>query len=84
MTALPPLELDVRPIFAAGKPPFAHIMAAVRRLAPGQALRLVAPIQPVPLYQLLGQHGFTPSAHERPDGAWEIVFAPSGNGGENG
>ena len=76
MTSLPPLELDVRPLFAAGKPPLVPILNAVNRLAPGQALRLIAPIEPLPLYQLLGERGFTPESHQREDGAWEILFRP--------
>ena len=73
----PPFELDVRPLFAAGRPPLVPILNAVNRLAPGQALRLIAPLQPVPLYDLLSQRGFTPEAQERADGAWEILFRPT-------
>ena len=77
MTSLPPLELDVRPLFAAGKPPLVPILNTVNRLQPGQALRLIAPIEPIPLYQLLGERGFTPEARQREDGAWEILFRPT-------
>ena len=76
MTSVAPLELDVRPLFAAGKPPLSSILTAVNQLQPGQALRLIAPMQPVPLYALLGQRGFTAEPHERDDGAWEILFRP--------
>lgn len=69
-------ELDVRPLFAAGKPPLPVILAAVNQLKPGQALRVIAPMQPVPLYALLGQRGFTAEPRERADGAWEILFRP--------
>jgi uncharacterized protein (DUF2249 family) len=72
-----PLELDVRPLFAAGRPPLVPILNAVNRLEPGQALRLIAPIQPTPLYELLAERGFTAEPSERADGAWEIVFRPS-------
>jgi uncharacterized protein (DUF2249 family) len=71
-----PFELDVRPLFAAGRPPLVPILNAVNRLEPGQALRLIAPIQPVPLFDLLRQRGFTHEAREREDGAWEILFSP--------
>ena len=77
MTSLPPLELDVRPLFAAGKPPLVPILNAVNRLQPGQALRLIAPIEPIPLYQLLGERGFTPESRQRDDGTWEILFRPT-------
>ncbi len=77
MSPIPPLELDVRPIFAAGRPPLVPILNAVNRLLPGQSLRLIAPIQPVPLYQMLNERGFTPEPTERDDGSWEILFHPS-------
>lgn len=73
----PPLELDVRPLFAAGRPPLPAILDAMRRLAPGQALRLLAPFAPTPLYARLREQGFEPTATSRPDGTWEIVFRPS-------
>ncbi|HEY0966110.1 MAG TPA: DUF2249 domain-containing protein [Opitutaceae bacterium] len=71
------LELDVRPLVAAQQPPMAAILDAVGRLAPGQTFRLIAPFEPVPLYQLLASHGLTPSARLRDDGAWEITFRPA-------
>ena len=71
-----PFELDVRPLFATGLPPLVPILNAVNRLEPGQALRLIAPILPVPLFELLGQRGFSHEAKERDDGAWEILFRP--------
>ena len=77
MNPPPPFELDVRPLFASGRPPLIPILDAVNRLQPGQALRLIAPIQPVPLFALLAQRGFTPEAKERADGAWEILFRPT-------
>ena len=77
MNPLPPFELDARPIFAAGRPPLVPILNAVNRLQPGQALRLIAPMQPKPLYDLLGQRGFTAEPHERADRAWEIHFRPA-------
>lgn len=77
MTSMPSLDLDVRPLFAAGQPPLAPILNAVNRLAPGQALRLIAPIEPLPLYDLLRQRGLTPEPRHRDDGAWEILFRPA-------
>jgi uncharacterized protein (DUF2249 family) len=70
------LELDVRPYFESQRPPLAAILEAVNRLEPGQPFRLIAPFEPKPLYDLLGQRGYQASARERPDGAWEITFTP--------
>lgn len=72
-----PLELDVRPLLASGRAPMAVILSAVNRLAPGQALRLIAPFEPKPLYDLLGGKGFRASPRQREDDAWEILFEPS-------
>ena len=76
MTSLPPLEFDARPLFAAGRPPLPAILNAINRLQPGQPLRLIAPFQPLPLYELLRARGFTPEPSEREDGAWEVLFRP--------
>ncbi len=71
------VELDVRPLFERGRPPLAVILDAVNRLTPEQSLRLVAPFEPKPLYDLLGQRGYTAQPQLRPDGAWEILFQPT-------
>jgi uncharacterized protein (DUF2249 family) len=69
-----PLQLDVRPLVEAQRPPMGAILESVGRLAPGQALRLIAPFEPVPLYQFLAQQGFRHESHVREDGAWEVLF----------
>ncbi len=79
MSSLRPLELDVRPICSAKRPPLPAILDAVGRLEPGQDFLLIAPFEPAPLYQLLGQQGFTHAARELPDGAWEITFRSPAN-----
>lgn len=76
MNLPPPRELDVRPLIAAGRPPLQPILAAVGELQPGQALRLIAPFEPQPLYQLLRQRGYSAKPLSQPDGTWEILFEP--------
>jgi len=73
-----PLDLDVRPALARGEEPFAAIMSAVDRLVPGQALRLIAPFRPAPLFTVMANRGFACKDRQRPDGAWEVVFTPEG------
>ncbi|WP_347140627.1 DUF2249 domain-containing protein [Paracoccus sp. SSK6] len=80
MTAPDPFELDVRPQLARGEEPFGAIMAAADRLLPGQALRLIAPFRPAPLFGVMANRGFAASDRQRPDGAWEVVFAPLEDG----
>jgi uncharacterized protein (DUF2249 family) len=69
------LELDIRPLCEAQRPPLPAILDAVGRLAPGQALLLIAPFEPAPLYQLLGRQGFSHRNKTRDDGTWEILFS---------
>lgn len=70
-------ELDVRPLLAAGQGPMQAIMEAVRCLAPGEVLRLVAPFEPVPLYAKLGDAGFAHVTRRREDGSFEVTFTPA-------
>lgn len=70
-------ELDARPILRAGGEPFTAIMDAVRKLGPGQALRLLATFEPVPLYGVLAKKGFAHAAREIGGGDWEVVFTPT-------
>ena len=72
------VELDVRPILAAGGEPFGKIMETVAALGPGEGLRLLAPFRPVPLFQALGSKGFSYEAREIGDGDWEVLFQRDG------
>ncbi len=68
------LDLDVRPLLEAKQPPLNAILDAASRLAPGQALRVITPFEPVPLYNLLGKQGFAHEASRTDEGAWTIIF----------
>ena len=72
-----PHQLDVRPILRAGGEPFTVIMDAVRGLGSGQALRLLATFEPVPLYGVLAKKGFEHAAREIGGGDWEVTFTPT-------
>lgn len=72
-----PHELDVRPILRAGGEPFTAIMEAMKNLGCGQALRLLATFEPVPLYGVLAKKGFDHAAREIGGGDWEVLFAPT-------
>jgi uncharacterized protein (DUF2249 family) len=75
MTSTTPFaDLDVRPLFAQGRPPLPVILDAVSALPAGHGLRLIAPLEPTPLYTLLGKQGFRAEARAREDGSWEILF----------
>jgi len=72
----PMLELDVRPLCASGHPPLGAILNSVNKLQEGQALRLIAPFEPKPLYELLGKRGFSHVTKPHGDGSFEVIFAP--------
>ena len=76
MTAPAPLTLDVRHILRSGSEPFGAIMQNVRALVPGQSLRLLATIRPVPLFAVMAGRGFTHTAQPLADGDWEVLFTP--------
>lgn len=73
----PYYELDVRPILRDGGEPFSAVMQAVNALVPGQSLRLLATFKPVPLFHVLGNRGFEPTAREIGGGDWEVIFTPT-------
>jgi uncharacterized protein (DUF2249 family) len=76
--ATEPLVLDVRPIFAQGGSPCGTIDDAVARLGPGQALVLLVPFEPAPLFGKLGARGFTHKSEVQADGSYRIEFTPGG------
>lgn len=80
MTTHPPFELDVRPLLARGEEPFGAIMAAVDGLRRGQALRMLAPFRPAPLFNVMANRGFDCVDRQRADGVWEVTFTPQGAG----
>ena len=75
-----PREFDVRPILRSGGEPFQAIMEAVNGLRPAQALRLLAPFRPQPLFKVMEGRGFSYQAQEIQDGDWEILFTPKAAG----
>jgi uncharacterized protein (DUF2249 family) len=75
------VELDVRPILAAGGEPFGKIMETVAALGPDEGLRLLAPFRPIPLFQALGSKGFSHETRELRDGDWEVLFHRVGHDG---
>ncbi len=68
--------LDVRPDIEKGGDPFNRIMATVKTLKAGEALEVIAPFEPFPLYDVLEQRGFTHKATANTDGSFKVVFTP--------
>ena len=55
--------------------PIVRIFAALER-APGESLRAILPHEPLPLYPLLRERGFSYSGAQRADGAFELLIEP--------
>jgi uncharacterized protein (DUF2249 family) len=73
------VTLDVRGDIREGREPFSRIMQAVGQLQSGQALRLIAPFQPVPIFAVLARQGFDHEARPLVDGDWEVRFTRLGS-----
>lgn len=69
-----PIVLDTRPIFEHGETPCAAIDEAVTNLTPGQALVVLVPFEPVPLYAKLAREGFSHATQQSDDGTWRVEF----------
>lgn len=74
VTGIKGIDLDVRPIIAAGDDPLAIIMKAVKALAAGQALKVINTFEPAPLIRLLEQQGFTAAVTVISDNEVETLF----------
>jgi uncharacterized protein (DUF2249 family) len=74
-----PLELDIRPIFAAGSSPCGTIDKAVASLKSGQTFVLLAPFEPIPLFTKLAAQGFEHTSEPLGDGSFRIVFEREGD-----
>ncbi|PUZ23402.1 hypothetical protein DCC81_23780 [Chitinophaga parva] len=68
------INLDVRPISAAGDDPLAIIMKVVKALVPGQALKVINTFEPAPLIRLLKQQGYAATVTVISDNEVETLF----------
>ena len=71
-------KLDVRPMLAAGEEPFSTIMSVVDGMSEGERFELVAPFDPVPLYEVLGPRGFHHRTEKRGPGEYVVEFVQTG------
>lgn len=68
------VELDVRPVIAAGKDPLSIIVQQVKTIQPGQVLKIINTFEPTPLMVLLGKQGFVSYADTINDDWVETYF----------
>lgn len=67
--------LDVRPDLEQGGEPFVRIMEAASAIQPGGTLVIIAPFEPVPLYDVLADRSFTHETEKMADGEWVVRFS---------
>ncbi len=72
------IELDVRPIMAAGRDPLPDILERVRQLQDRQALKIINSFEPTPLILLLRKQGFSSHATKLSSGVVETFFYKEG------
>ena len=70
----PARVLDVRPILASGGEPLNEILAAAEDVPVGGSLVVIAPFEPLPLYGVLRQMGFSHESGAESGGGVRIVF----------
>ena len=66
--------LDVRPDLERGDEPFVRIMEAATGILPGKSLVVIAPFEPVPLYDVLGERGFQHETRNITPNEWVVRF----------
>ncbi len=68
------IVLDVRPELEQGGEPFVRIMEAASAIQAGEALVLIAPFEPIPLYDVLGARGFSHETAKVAADEWVVQF----------
>lgn len=66
--------LDVREDLKEGAGSCSKIMEVASYLQEGDSLRLIAPFEPKPLYDVLGREGFSYESRRSNAGDWEVQF----------
>jgi uncharacterized protein (DUF2249 family) len=68
------VTIDVREDIRIGREPFSKIMKAAAALQADEQLLVVAPFEPVPLFQVLEKQGFRHTSQPVAAGDWEVRF----------
>lgn len=72
------VQFDVRPIINSGKDPLKFILAKVKELKEDEVLLLINSFEPIPLYTVLGNKGYTHKT-EKEDDVFKIYFYNDSN-----
>ena len=68
------IVVDVRPVLASGGEPLGEILAAAEGVPEGGRLVVIAPFEPMPLYGVMRQMGFSHASGPDAGGAVRVVF----------
>ena len=68
------ITLDVRDDIRNGREPFGKILQTVAGLKDNEQLLLIAPLEPMPLFAVLAQAGFSHQSRPTPTGDYEVLF----------
>ena len=66
--------LDVREDLAAGEHPLPKILKTAESVPKGGSFTLIAPFEPLPLYGVLGDLGFSYDCRVAGAGCYQVVF----------
>lgn len=72
------IDCDVCPILQSGGEPFSVIMGSIARVPEGGAMRLFVTFKPAPLFNVLGQKGFSHWIERGQGDDWVIWFYRAG------
>jgi len=75
------ITLDVREEFRSGQHPCDKIQNALSRVGDGEALRLLVPFEPVPLFEVARTKGLTHDSKQISGGDWEVLFSHDAEAG---
>ena len=71
------VTLDVREDFRTGQSPCDKIQNALSQVGDNEALRLLVPFEPVPLFEVARAKGLGHEAKQTANGDWEVLFSHS-------
>jgi len=68
------ITIDAREELSSGGGPLPKILDAAAALRKGEQLLVLAPFEPVPLFAVMNQQGFSHTARPARSGGWEVLF----------
>ncbi|MGN6618334.1 MAG: DUF2249 domain-containing protein [Ilyomonas sp.] len=74
LTQIKVIDLDVRPIISSGSDPLKMIMEEVKKIKPGEALKIINSFKPTPLITILQKKGFETYSDTIDEDVFETYF----------